>query len=76
MPAYVRTWFHIHYKSIMRLDSHICGDTHCGLLSYGTMSLRTVNTNITVTSPSCLPFRWGSIFVKKVDTHIAGYCTD
>jgi hypothetical protein len=44
------------------------------------MSLRTVNTNITkeytVTSSSCLPLRWGNIFLGNVDTHITGYYTD
>jgi len=76
MPAYVRTWFSIQYKSVMRLDSHMCGDTHCGLQSYGTMSLKTVNTNITVPSSSRLPVRQDRIFLRNVDTHIGGYYTD
>lgn len=76
MPAYVRTRFHVHYKSVMRLDSHMCGDTHCGLQSYGTMSLKTVNTNISVPSSSRLPLRWDHIFLRDVDTHIGGYYTE
>jgi hypothetical protein len=64
----------------MRLDSHVCGDTHCGLQSYGTMSLRTANTNImeeyTVPSSSCLHLRWGIIFLRSVDTHVTGYYVD
>jgi len=50
------------------------------LQSYGTLSLRTGNTNITeeytVPSSSHLPLRWDSIFLRNVDTHITGYYTD
>lgn len=46
----------------------MCGDTHCGLQRYGTMSLKTVNTNITVPSSSRLPLRWERIFLRNVTT--------
>ena len=64
----------------MRLDSHMCRDTHCGLQSYDTVLLMTVNANIreeyTVPSLPPTPLRWDSMFFRNVDTHLAGYYTD